>query len=155
MSVKIPEPLFKIINLIVGLLLVSPVHGFWSKSLLVIGFKGRKTGRSYETPVRYVETGEVIQCFTSKSGKWWRNVAATDRVTLLVRGVESTYQSQLIIDDAERIGAALQRCLSLYPQDAAYHDITMGSDGNPNSDEFENALSNVVLIELIKIKKEI
>ena len=120
--------------------------------MLVIGFRGRKTGRSYSTPVRYVETDELIQCFTSKSGKWWRNVAATDQVTLLVKGVESSYQSHLIIDDSARIGAALHRCLSHYPQDAVYHDITIDSDGSLNSDEFENALPNVVLIELSKTK---
>ena len=152
---KIPEPLFKIINIIVGLLLRSPVHGFWSKSLLVIGFRGRKTGRSYKTPVRYIETGDFIQCFTSKSGRWWRNVAATDQVTLLVRGVESIYHAQLIIDDSVRIGEALRSCLARYPQDAVYHDIAVDSDGRPNNDDFESALPNVVLIELTKTRESI
>ena len=149
---KIPEPLFKIINLIVGLLLRSPIHGFWSKSLLVIGFKGRKTGRRYETPVRYIEDGDLIQCFTSKSGKWWLNFAASNQVTLLVKGVESTYNSQLTTDDSERIGDALRRCLSIFPQDAVYHDIAINSDGSLNDLDFENALPSVVLIELTKTK---
>ncbi|MDA0273687.1 MAG: hypothetical protein O3C68_10605, partial [Proteobacteria bacterium] len=81
---KIPEPLFKFINLVVMALLKSPIHGFWSASLVVIGFRGRKTGKSYATPVRYVVDAEVVQCFTSKDGDWWRNIAVSQEAELLL-----------------------------------------------------------------------
>ena len=151
---KVPEPLFKFINVVVHLLLRSPVHGFWSDSLLVIGFKGRKTGREYKTPVRYVVTESVIQCFTSRSGKWWRNVLAASEVTLLIKGVESRFVPTVVQDDPEKIAVALRHCLALFPQDAAYHDISMQADGNPNEQDFENALSEVVLIELAEQKSD-
>ena len=147
---KIPEPFFKLINLVVRLLLSSPVHGLVSDSLLVIEFAGRKSGRRYKTPVRYVDSGELIQCFTSKSGQWWRNVAAADQVTVLIAGVQSVCRPVVVTDDPVRIGAALKNCLSLYPQDSAYHDISIDPDGSPNDKDFEQALPNVVLIELTR-----
>lgn len=149
---KIPEPLFKTINFVVRLLLKSPIHSFWSDSLLVIGFNGRKTGKYYETPVRYVKASNVIQCFTSKTGKWWRNVRDNPSITALVVGQYSSYQAVVTTDDSLRIGTALTRCLELYPQDAVYHDISIGPEGMPDHEDIENALANVVLIELYEQK---
>lgn len=148
---KIPEPLFKFINRIVILLLRSPMHGFWSNSLVVIRFQGRKTGRQYETPVRYVQAGDQIQCFTSKSGNWWRNVAAADQVTLLLKGGEANYTPQVTVDDPEKIAAALRHCLSLFPQDAVYHDMTFESKGVLDEAVFDRELPNVVLVTFTKI----
>ena len=144
---KIPEPLFKLINLVVVLLLKSPMHRFWSDSLLVIGFTGRKTGRSYKTPVRYVRKGNVVQCFTSKSGGWWRNIASSREATLLVGGSQSSFKADVVTDEPDRVRQALLDCLDLYPQDAVYHDIRMGSDRKPINEDVERELPNVVLIE--------
>ena len=72
---RIPESVFKLVNLVVVLLVRSPIHRFWSDSLVVIEFTGRRTGRSFKTPVRYVRKDSVVQCFTSKSGSWRRNIA--------------------------------------------------------------------------------
>ncbi len=109
----------------------------------------------YETPVRYIETDGIIQCFTSKSGKWWRSVAAAGEVTLLLKGVESAYKSSVIIDDPERVGGALRNCLSSYPQDAVYHAIAVRSDGSIDEGDFQNALADVVLIELVAAKEDV
>src|SRR5262249_17743027 len=53
-SMRLPEPLFVVINPVIRALLRSPVHGLMSKSLMLITFTGRKSGRRYTTPVRYV-----------------------------------------------------------------------------------------------------
>ena len=44
-------------NSIMKWLIRSPLHGLVSKSMLVIGYTGRKSGRRYETPVNYVRDG--------------------------------------------------------------------------------------------------
>lgn len=144
---KIPEPLFKMINLVVVMLLKSPIHRFWSDSLVVIGFTGRKTGKTYKTPVRYVRKGDVVQCFTSKNGGWWRNIAASGEATLLLGGNQSPFTADIVTEEPDRVRQALLDCLDLYPQDSVYHDIRMGSDGKPISEDVERELPNVVLIE--------
>jgi deazaflavin-dependent oxidoreductase (nitroreductase family) len=144
---KVPEPLFKLINLVVVLLLKSPIHRFWSDSLVVVGFTGRKTGRSYKTPVRYVRKGNVVQCFTSKGGGWWRNIAASGEAVLLLGGNQATFKADVVTNEPTRIRQALLDCLDLYPQDAVYHDIRMDPDRKPINEDVERELSNVVLIE--------
>ena len=56
------------------LLLRSPLHFLMSRSLLLITYEGRKSGRRYTTPLRYTREGEVIRCFTSGTTQWWRNL---------------------------------------------------------------------------------
>ncbi|MDE0053611.1 MAG: hypothetical protein OXT64_05055, partial [Gammaproteobacteria bacterium] len=47
---RIPEPLFVVINAGMRLLLRSPLHALASRSLMLITFTGRVTGRTYTTP---------------------------------------------------------------------------------------------------------
>jgi deazaflavin-dependent oxidoreductase (nitroreductase family) len=145
---KIPEPLFKLINLVVMSLLKSPFHRFWSDSLLIIHFVGRRSGKRYRTPVRYSVSGEMLNCFTSKSGKWWRNVKANGDLTVYLKGRSIPCCSTTYIDDPVRIRPALRTCLDQFPQDAAYHNIGLLKDGSLDESDFESALPDVVLIEL-------
>ncbi len=58
------------------------------------------------------------------------------------------YSATVATDEPAKISLALKNCLTLYPQDASYHDIALEDDGRLNERDFENALSEVVLIEL-------
>ncbi len=62
---KLPEPLFVMVNPIVRILLRSPMHMFWSNSLMLITFTGRRSHREFTTPVRYVRLDQTVRCFTS------------------------------------------------------------------------------------------
>ena len=78
---RLPEPLFAIINPVVKTLLRSPIHGFWSKSLMLITFSGSRSGRRFTTPVRYVRVGDAVRCFTSAENMWcsWAHPARIRR----------------------------------------------------------------------------
>lgn len=145
---KVPEPLFKFINVIVTLLLKSPVHGFFSDSLMVIYFTGRKTGKGFRTPVRYQRDADKVICFTSKETRWWPNVKAKPEVTLLIGGDMKKYHAEVITDDLQRISPALAENIRLFPQDAPYHNVRLNKDRTPVAEDFEKALPETVLVEL-------
>lgn len=42
------------------LLLRSPLHGVLRDSVLLITFRGRKSGKAYTTPVNYLHEGDTI-----------------------------------------------------------------------------------------------
>jgi hypothetical protein len=67
---KLPEPLFIIINSAMRILLNSPLHGLMSKSLMLITFTGRTSGKFFTTPVRYFSVNGTIKCFTSSENQW-------------------------------------------------------------------------------------
>lgn len=65
-----PRAMFKIMNPLLKLMLLSPFHGRMSRRLMVLTFTGRKTGKHYSTPVGYVRRGSTILVFTHSP---WRN----------------------------------------------------------------------------------
>ena len=144
---KIPEPLFKIINPIIGLLLRSPAHFLMSGSLLLITFTGVRTGRSYSTPLRYLRDGETIRCFTSKDTRWWRNLRKGARVWLTLQGVGAPYEASIIVDEPDRVRQLLTDYLRQHPGDAAYHDVAASKNGDLSEHDLDRAASQAVIME--------
>lgn len=73
-------------NRLLKLLLRSPLHRPLSKGLLLISFTGRKSGKTYTTPISYLRDGDDIILFTNRERKWWRNLQGGAPVTLWVQG---------------------------------------------------------------------
>lgn len=144
---KLPEPLFVVVNPLVKFLLRSPFHGYWSKSLALVTIKGRRSGRLFTIPVRYVIDDGVFRCFTSSSNIWWRNLKEESQVTLLLNGVESTHLARAIYSDPLEVKKWLNFYLSKFPQDAAYHNIRLEKNKQLNQTDLEKASHDAVVIE--------
>ncbi len=149
---KIPEPLFLIINPVIRFLLRSPMHAPMSESLMLITFTGRTSGRSYTTPVRYVRVGDTVRCFTSPETQWWRNLRSESEVVLRIEGVDTRYRALAIHEDADTIREALRHYLELFPQDAAYHDIRLNPDKSLVAEDLDRAARTSVMVEARPIR---
>lgn len=114
---------------------------------MLITFNGRKSGRSYTTPVRYIRIGTTVRCFTSAENQWWRNLRGGAEVILRLEGVDRPYHAMAIVDDPDTIRQALRDYLGLFPQDAVYHDIRLRKDKSPVAEDLERASRNAVVIE--------
>ena len=75
-------------NLIVKLLLRSPLHRLLSGSTMLITVTGSKSGREYTTPVNYVRDGDQLTVVSRRERSWWRNVAGGAPVTVTLLGRE-------------------------------------------------------------------
>jgi hypothetical protein len=150
-QVKLPEPLFAIINPVMRFLLRSPAHGLLSDSLMLITFTGRKSGKQFTTPVRYMQTGDTVRCFTAAENQWWRNLRSGSRVSLLIKGQLSDYQAQAIFDSPAAIRKQLVSYLALFPQDAAYHDIRLNKDNSLDDQDLEQAARAAVVVEAVPV----
>jgi deazaflavin-dependent oxidoreductase (nitroreductase family) len=72
-------------NDFVTFFLRSPLHVFMGDTLLIT-VTGRKTGRSYSTPVGFYREGSCLWVMTRRDRAWWRNVQNGARVSLLLGG---------------------------------------------------------------------
>jgi len=144
---KVPEAFFAVINPVMKTLLRSPVHGLWSKSIMLITFTGRNSGRRFTTPVRFIETDGTVRCFTAKENQWWRNLRGGAPVTLRISGQDRNYRAQAIDDDPVAIRKWLTFYLDLYPQDADYHEIRMNKDKTLNEADLERAVQHAIVVE--------
>ena len=144
---RIPELFFAIINPTVRFLLQSPIHGFWSKSLMLITFTGRKTQRVYTTPVRYLQRGDAIWAFTSAETKWWKNLKGGATVSLRIQGKDGTYRAEVVADAPDQVRDALGVFLSHFPQDAPYYEISLGPDRLLSERALEKASTRTVWVK--------
>lgn len=143
---KIPEPFFALINPAMRLLLTSPFHGLLSSSVLLIRFRGRKTGRQFTTPVRYIRDDDgSIHLFTGQANQWWRNMRGGAPVVLVIAG-RSVPCTMTVIEQPDRVATALARLLARFPQDAPYYEIE-SRKGQPISDaQIRVAAARTVLV---------
>jgi deazaflavin-dependent oxidoreductase (nitroreductase family) len=76
----------KLYNPIITWLLHSPLHHLMSSSTMLITFSGRKSGKTYTTPVNYVWDDHTLLVVSPKDRLWWRNLRGGAPVTVFVRG---------------------------------------------------------------------
>ncbi|MCU0513834.1 MAG: nitroreductase family deazaflavin-dependent oxidoreductase [Anaerolineae bacterium] len=76
--------------------------GAMGDHVLVLTVTGRKTGRTYSTPVGYLREGpNFIALNPEGKSNWYRNIQANPAVRLNVRGQEMAARAVLITDAAE------------------------------------------------------
>jgi deazaflavin-dependent oxidoreductase (nitroreductase family) len=133
-----------IINQAMKFVLKSPAHGMVSKSVLLITFTGRNSGKTYTTPVSYSQAGDQVFIFTHAN--WWKNLRNDTPVTLRLQGRELRGLADVVAEDKHAIAAALTAHLCEVPSDARYYGVTFDERKNPRKDEVEKAAQTVVMI---------
>ena len=61
---------FKVVNPFMKSLLRSPLHGWMSGSVTILGFQGRKSGREFATPLSYVREDRTVFLLSAKTTSW-------------------------------------------------------------------------------------
>jgi deazaflavin-dependent oxidoreductase (nitroreductase family) len=114
---------------------------------MLITFTGRKSGKQFTTPVRYVRSDNKVYAFTAKENQWWRNLRGGADVVLRTRGQDAAYRAVAIDDDPQTIREWLIKYLGQFPQDAVYHDIRLNKDKSLNAADLERAVPEAVVVE--------
>jgi deazaflavin-dependent oxidoreductase (nitroreductase family) len=134
------------VNSAMKFVLGSPVHGMVSKTVLLITFTGRKSGKTYTTPVDYSQDGDQVTIFTHAD--WWKNLRGGAPVTLRIRGRELPGLAEPVAEDKGAVAAGLTEHLRKVSSDARYYAVTFDDHGDPNAEEVEKAAQSVVMIRV-------
>jgi deazaflavin-dependent oxidoreductase (nitroreductase family) len=127
-------------------ILRSPMHGMVSKTMLLITFTGRKSGKTYTTPVDYSQDGDQVTIFTHAN--WWKNLNGGSPVTLRMRGRDLQGIAEPVAEDKGAVAAGLMEHLRKVPSDAKYYGITFDDQKNPRAEEVEKAAQSAVMIRV-------
>lgn len=93
-------------NPFVSFLLQSPLRGLLGGKFMLITVTGRKTGRTYTTPVNYVREGDTLTVISRQDRTWWRNLSEPAPVLVRLRGNERAGIGQVIrLAEADRLAA--------------------------------------------------
>lgn len=122
---------FRVLNAIMRVLLRSPVHGLRSGRVLLLEFRGRRSGRRYRMPLSYWERSPTdVVCLTSATwSRWWRNVDGCP-VVLWHRGQRRDGCAELVVD-----GRLRQELVSGFlrhnARDAHHYGVELDERGQP------------------------
>lgn len=138
---------FRILNPVMKTLLKSPLHSLASGGIMIITFKGNRTGREYSTPISYyADEDGCIYCFTHAN--WWRNLQDGAEVKLRMKGEDYRGYAEAVPDDIDQISKALTKMLTELPSDARFYAVTLEDDGKPNAEQVKRAAAEAVLIKV-------
>lgn len=144
----------KIVNPFMRLILRSPLHGLLSGSVLLLTYRGKKSGREYTLPVQYAWDGNTLYVVPGSPEKktWWRNFRGGAPVQVRLRG--QTLQGKGVLLDqesgAEQAVKGLGQYLKRFPPLAASKGVRFEQDGSLNLEDLQRAASSfkVVCVEL-------
>ena len=138
--------LWFLINPFVALLARSPLHFIISHQVLVIQFKGRRSGKSYLVPVSYHENGSSYTCVTLRSNIWWRNLKGKSATKIWLKGKLVNAAVDLEFNNDELVESTLRDLVTNNPIDAFFAKVKLNKDGTPvQKDLFEASKIHTVL----------
>jgi hypothetical protein len=100
-----PKVLYRIVNPVLALLLRSPLHGVISHSLMLLSFRGRKTGKRFIIPVGYLQRNDHLFVFSHAA--WAKNFRGGAPARVRLRGEVRT-GTGTVIEDAAAIGEVVR-----------------------------------------------
>ena len=81
-----PRPVRILANVLATTILRSRWHSMRSDRLLLLTFTGRKSGKEFTTPMRYVQEGNTLRLKVLVKYPWWKNLREQATVRVLLRG---------------------------------------------------------------------
>ena len=96
-----PKAASIVANAMVTTILRSPWHGMRSGQLLLLTFTGRKSGKEFTTPLRYVQEGETLRITVVYP--WWKNLIGEAMVRVLLRGQMRTGTAEVLPEEAGEV----------------------------------------------------
>ncbi len=133
----------KFVNALIRLLLRSPFSGGIGNVLMLLEFKGRKSGKLYRLPVGYMRRGETITTFTDRN--WWKNLRDQAPVTLYIKG-KRLRGTAGIVQQPNLVAEELSVLVQQHPHAARPYGISFDATGQPDAESVQQAARRFTMI---------
>jgi hypothetical protein len=114
--------------------------------MMVLSFRGAKSGKAYSFPVGYAEDERGLVTFTRFA--WWKNFRGERPVSVRLRGREVPGIA-FAERDPERVRERFAYYLKRNPHDGKYFGVKVGRDGRTDPDELTRAAGRLVMIRTV------
>lgn len=143
---NLPRGMFKVINPVMKTVLRSPVHRPISGSLMLLSFKGRKSGKVYSTPVAYHKVDDGLLVFTHSP--WWRNLEGGAPVRMLLQGKRLQGYAQTVEDNEEVFRNVRQILDKIGVKNARRLGLFLNKDYEPSEAELRAASRGTIMLRI-------
>ena len=136
-------------NALVGGVLRSPLHRTMSRSLLLLTYRGRRTGKEYTIPVGYARyrQDELVVIAGRPGGKtWWTNMRGSLPVRVRLAGKDIAGEARLVTGDeaVPRLGAYFEQI----PRAARTFGIETGPGGRVGPERLAASAGEVQVVAI-------
>lgn len=139
-------------NPLVVAALRSPLHGLLSSSLMLITYRGVKSGKSYTLPVQYARAGKEIAVVVGmpEQKTWWRNIGEDTPVELHLCGEKRTARATRIegARDPEEAFRLASIYLGAFPGSAGLYGIRRNPDGPFDEGDLRRVSGELILLSI-------
>ncbi len=140
-------------NRFMALFLRTPgVQRILGRSVAMITFEGRHSGRMYATPVSYRRIGDDVVIMSWASRQWWRNLEEGAIVGLRLAGDEFEGIASAKVADEHDL-RAIGDYLEGRRMDARAYGVALGADGRPDTDGLRALLDDLVVIRISGLRQ--
>ena len=141
---RTPRKPSKFMNQIMAFLLHSPVQGLLGSQLVLLTFTGRKSGKTFTTPLGYTKHGNIVVLFTDHA--WYKNLIENPSVTLRLQGKECKGRAEVIFDDKELIAKELAAFVQERSGAARAYNVKLDAAKRPDPVSVQQAAQLFTLI---------
>ncbi|MBK8417628.1 nitroreductase/quinone reductase family protein [Candidatus Villigracilis saccharophilus] len=124
----------------------SPLHGLLSNGMMLITITGRKTGKTYTTPVGYYMEDGAMWVITSRERTWWRNLQGGAKVDLLLKRKPVKGFADVELDERS-VEAGIVEYLRHIPQAAKPMKIRV-ENGRPDPQDIANTAKDRLFVKI-------
>jgi hypothetical protein len=140
--------IWRILNPITIAIANSPLHFLISHSILVLKFKGVKSGKNYAIPVSYIKVGDnQVCCVTDRPNIWWRNLKNITEIDIMFKGCSVKTAITIEFENNTSIANKLDAICSHSRIDGFFAGVGY-KNGNPIRQDIDKAAERMTLIEL-------
>lgn len=134
---------------VVGLL-GSPLHGLLSRDVLLLTYRGRRSGRPYTLPLSYVAAaGGLYLCTRPEGSRWWKNLLGGPDVQLRHRGREVAARAVVLESGCVEARRALEAFVARNPRTGELlYQVRRGAGGRPNAADLDREVGGSVVVRL-------
>ena len=132
-------------NPIMSWMIRSPLHFMVSKNTMLMTYTGRKSGKSYTTPMNYLAMDGALYTNSNRERIWWRNLRGGAQVTLRLKGEDVPARAE-VIEDPSAVAGYLNEYLEAAPQLAKYMQVRLDENGKPLAEDIARRAQEMVMV---------
>lgn len=135
-------------NSLMARLLKTPGVERWvGSAIALITFKGRKSGKTYTTPITYLRSGNEVILLTKRFRVWWRNLLDVPKVSLRLAGRNVRGLAEVVDNEDEALPIFIN-FLKERPRDARAYGLSFDADGSIDLARARSILPQIVVLRI-------
>jgi len=148
-ATSIEHGLYRVLNPVIKAVLRSPLHRLGSKTIALLRFRGRISGREFVTPLSYVRNDQTVWFLSDHSTNWWKNFREGDvPVSIEIARTTVNGTARLWDGDTDELREHVSRYLCALPRDAKVAGIKLDQNKVPIEASLVKVAPTLVMVQV-------